>query len=433
MNIGFVSLGCCKNLVDTETMISMVQKAGYTLVADKEEADIVVINTCGFIDDAKEEAINEILETARYKKGRLSQLVVTGCLAQRYAEDIAKELPEVDKIVGVGSFYDIVDILKSDEKMFLGDKNRPCEEHERTLSTPPYSAYIKIAEGCDNNCTYCAIPMIRGKFRSRSMENIKAEAERLLKSGVTEINVVAQDSTRYGIDIYGESRLAELLLMLSEMDFKWIRVLYTYPELLSDKVINVMKEKDNIVNYLDIPFQHISSGVLKRMGRKSTKESTYQLIDKLRKEFGNNITLRTSLMVGFPGETEEDFMELCDFVKYTRFDRMGVFKYSREEGTPAYKLKDQIDEDIKQQRFDCLMEIQNKISEERNLSLIGKNAQVLTEGFEDCFYVGRSRADAPDIDGKVYFVSERDINKGEYVNVRILDAEEYDLVGREEK
>ncbi len=434
MNIGFVSLGCSKNLIDTESMIALVKEAGYNIVSDKESADIIIINTCGFIDDAKEEAINEILETAKYKEeGKLKKLIVTGCLAQRYSKEIETELPEVDKIVGVGSFQDIVKIIEDEGKLFVGEVEKSYKELDRVRSTPHYTAYLKIAEGCDNHCTYCAIPAIRGKYRSRKMEDILAEAEKMVAEGVTEVNIIAQDTTRYGIDLYGESKLAELMSRLAKLNFKWIRVLYTYPELISDELINVFKENDNILNYFDIPLQHVSDGVLKRMGRQSDKKSIYALLDKIRGEI-EDVTLRTSLMVGFPGETDEDFEELCEFVKYARFDRMGVFKYSREEGTPAYKLQNQVDEDIKQQRFDRLMSIQNQISAERNMRCMGKTVEVLAEEFTDEYlYAGRSRADAPDIDGRVYFGSEREIAPGEYVRVKILGAEEYDLMGEEEK
>jgi len=434
MNIGFVSLGCSKNLIDTESMIALVKEAGYNIVSDKESADIIIINTCGFIDDAKEEAINEILETAKYKEeGKLKKLIVAGCLAQRYSKEIETELPEVDKIVGIGSFQDIVKIIEDEGKLFVGEVEKSYKELDRVRSTPPYTAYLKIAEGCDNHCTYCAIPAIRGKYRSRKMEDILAEAGKMVAEGVTEVNIIAQDTTRYGIDLYGESKLAELMSSLAKLNFKWIRVLYTYPELISDELINVFKENDNILNYFDIPLQHVSDGVLKRMGRQSDKKSIYALLDKIRGEI-EDVTLRTSLMVGFPGETDEDFEELCEFVKYARFDRMGVFKYSREEGTPAYKLQNQVDEDIKQQRFDRLMSIQNQISAERNMRCMGKTVEVLAEEFTDEYlYAGRSRADAPDIDGRVYFGSEREIAPGEYVRVKILGAEEYDLMGEEEK
>lgn len=433
MNIGFVSLGCSKNLIDTESMIALVKEAGYTVVSEKEEADIIIINTCGFIDDAKEEAINEILETAQYKEGRLKKLIVTGCLAQRYSKEIEAELPEVDKIVGIGSFQDIVKIIEEEGKLFIGDVETQYKELDRVRSTPPYTAYLKIAEGCDNHCTYCAIPAIRGKYRSRKMEDILAEAEKMVAEGVSEINIIAQDTTRYGIDLYGESKLAELMDKLAKLDFKRIRVLYTYPELISDKLIDVFLNNDNIVKYFDIPLQHISDGVLKRMGRQSNKESTYALIDKIRNKVPG-VTLRTSLMVGFPGETEQDFEELCEFVKHARFDRMGVFRYSREEGTPAYRLPGQLDEEIKQSRYDTLMSIQNEISAQANSLMTGKVVEVLVEGFtDDYLYVGRSAADAPEIDGNVYFGSEREIAPGEYVMIKILGAEEYDLMGEEEK
>ena len=430
MKVGIVSLGCCKNLVDSEIMLGVLNKEGFEITFRAEEAEIVIINTCAFIEGAQQEAIDTILEFASYKETHLKKLIVTGCLSQRYKEEVLALLPEVDAVVGIDEIEKIGEIIKSDEKFFVG---KGCgaypEGTHRILATPPYTAYLKIAEGCDNNCTYCAIPFIRGPFRSRKMEDILSEAETLAKSGVEEIIVVAQDTTRYGEDIYGEGKLSHLLKELCRIEgFHWIRVLYTYPERLSDEVLKVMAEEEKIVKYFDIPIQHISYTVLKRMGRKSSGESIIKLIEKIRKNLPD-ATIRTSLIAGFPGESEEDFEKLYNFVKETRFSRLGVFAYSKEEGTPAEKLSGHLPEEIKKERADKIMLLQQEISREYCKSFVGKEIEVLVEGAIGETYYGRSRGDAPDIDGRVYFLGGGDHLIGGFTKVLIKDSDEYDLKG----
>ncbi len=428
--IGFISLGCSKNLVDTEIMIGLCKEKGYTIVSAPEEADAIIINTCGFIDDAKEEAIAAILDTARLKtEGKLQKLVVTGCLVQRYKDAILEELPEVDLIVGVDEFPKIADLLESSTGNAVSGNTAPYPEGTpRILTTPPFMAYLKIAEGCDNHCTYCAIPSIRGPYRSRKMEDVLSEAKGLYEKGVKELSVVAQDTTRYGEDLYGVPRLAELLKALAEIGFPWIRLFYTYADRIDDALLDVMANYENILPYLDIPIQHIDNTVLRRMGRKDTVEGIRTLLQKIRKKLPGAV-LRTSLIVGFPGETEEAFTSLCDFVKSGAFDRTGVFKYSPEEGTPAARLPDQIEEETKQRRYATLMEIAQSVSENACKAKIGSTFSVLCEGFSDMFYVGRTYGDGAEIDGKVYFTSEQEIEPGTFVNVRILASEEYDIIG----
>ncbi len=432
--IGFISLGCSKNLVDTEIMIGVCKERGFEIVNEPSFADCIVINTCGFIDAAKEEAIETILETATLKtEGKLQKLVVTGCLAQRYKEEILQELPEVDLVVGVDEFPKIADLLKHETGIFVTGNTAPYPEGcPRVLTTPSYMAYLKISEGCDNHCTYCAIPSIRGPYRSRKMDDILKEAAWLYKSGVKELSVIAQDTTRYGEDLEGNSTLPVLLQKLSEIGFSWIRLFYTYADRIDDSLLDVMASCENIVPYLDIPIQHIDNEVLRRMGRRDTKESILSLLSKIRNRLPN-VTLRTSLIVGFPGETDEAFQSLCDFVESGVFDRVGVFRYSPEEGTPAAKLSPQIDDETKNARFETLMSIAKSVSEKACRAKIGTSQKVLTEGFSDMFYVGRTISDGADIDGKVYFTSEEEISPGTFVNVRILNAEEYDIIGEIEK
>ena len=431
--VGFVSLGCSKNLVDTEIMIGQLSAAGYEIVADEQKADIIIVNTCAFIDSAKEEAINTILEMAQLKqRGNLKKLIVTGCLSERYKEEILKEMPEVDAVVGVGRFEEISEVINSDDKIFLG--NKEClypEKAPRIITTPKYMAYLKIAEGCDNNCTYCAIPMIRGKYRSRKIENIIAEAEGLAKNGVKEIIVIAQDTTRYGEDIYKKKMLPALLEKLSLIDgIEWIRVMYAYPERITDELLSVISESEKISSYFDIPLQHINDRILKRMNRKCSKDEIYKLISKIREKIPEAV-LRTSLITGFPGETEEEFNELCDFVKWARFDRLGVFAYSREEGTPADKLDNQLPDTVKAKRADIIMKIQQDISAQKCKKKIGTTERVLVEGIYKDKYVGRTISDAPDIDGKVIFTSDNKIQPGEFVCVKINNSGIYDLIGVE--
>jgi len=428
--IGFISLGCSKNLVDTEIMIGLCRESGYEIVNTPENADIIIINTCGFIDAAKEEAISTILEVASLKKtGFLRKLVVTGCLAQRYEKDILEELPEVDLVVGVNEFPKITELLKANIRSAVTRNDAPYPEGlPREITTPPYMAYLKIAEGCDNHCTYCAIPSIRGPYRSRKMEDILAEAQTLFNAGVKELCVVAQDTTRYGEDLYGAPAIAKLLDSIAKIGFPWIRLFYTYAELIDDALLGVMEKHDNILPYLDIPIQHIDNYVLRRMGRRDTAEQIKELIQKIRNRLPNAV-LRTSLIVGFPGENENAFSSLCDFVKKGNFDRVGVFRYSAEDGTPAARLPEQIDDATKDIRYETLMSIAQEVSKNACLSKIGTVQTVLTEGFSDLFYVGRSTADGPEIDGKVYFTSENELAPGTFVKVKILGAEEYDLIG----
>lgn len=438
VRVGMVSLGCPKNLVDAESMIYDLREAGYQIVPDAALADIVIVNTCGFIESAKQEAIDTILEFCTLKdEGRIKAVVVTGCLAERYREEILSEIPEVNAVVGIGKNSEICDIVKrladgESDIMTFDDKEKLCIEGRRIISTEHY-AYLKIAEGCSNCCTYCAIPSIRGKLRSRSIESILDEAKWLAKAGITEIILVAQDTTNYGFDLYGEPRLAALLEELCKIDgIKWIRTLYCYPERITDELLDVMAKEDKIVKYLDIPLQHCNGDILKAMNRRGDNASLRALIEKIRARIPD-ITLRTTLIAGFPGETQEQFEELCRFVKDVRFDKLGCFAYSAEEGTPAEKLPDQVDFKTKEERCDEIMNEQMLISYELNEKKIGNTYEVVCEGFDryaECYF-GRGRADAPEIDGKIFFTSAdgRKFKVGEYVNVTIDDVLDYDLIG----
>ncbi|MBR6524321.1 MAG: 30S ribosomal protein S12 methylthiotransferase RimO [Clostridia bacterium] len=435
LKIGFVSLGCPKNLTDTETMIGIVAE-DHEIVANPEDADIIIINTCGFIDDAKQESIDTIIEMGKYKEmGSLSKLVVTGCLAQRYADEIFDELPEVDAVVGTSGYNDIKDIIEqvlADQKVrHLPDINREIKtDAERILATPPYSAYLKIADGCDNKCTYCIIPKLRGKYRSRPIENIISEAEKLAEKGVTELILIAQDTSNYGVDLYDRQSLHILIEELSKIEkIKWIRVHYCYPEYIYPELIDVMAKNEKVCKYLDIPIQHASDAVLKRMGRKTTRNECETLIKTLREKIPE-IVLRSTFITGFPGETEEDFAELYDFIEKMRFDRVGVFSYSAEEGTAAAKLPGQIEQEIKDKRRNKLMMLQQKISYECNQKKIGTIITVLTEEMMGGQYVGRTMGDSPEIDGSVIF-DGGDIKAGEYVKVKITHADQYDLKGEQ--
>lgn len=436
VKIGFVSLGCNKNLCDTENMMGILLEGGFDITPNPKEAEVIVVNTCGFIESAQQESIDAILEMAQHKEDRCKLLVVCGCLAQRFSEDIRAEMPEVDVIVGTTAFDEILEAvqkgLHGEKKAYIYDIDKDVEENlPRIRTTPRYTAYLKIAEGCDNRCTYCAIPYIRGKYRSRSEENILAEAEALAKDGVREIIVVAQDTTRYGIDLYGEKRISSLLRKLCNIDgIEWVRVHYSYPEELDEKLIDTIKNEEKIVKYLDIPVQHGSDSVLKRMGRKTTRKKLEALIKKLRTEIPD-ITLRTSIITGFPGETEEEFSELCSFLETARFDRVGVFAYSQEEGTPAAKMKDQLPQEIKEKRRDAVMELSQRISLSRNESMVGKTLKVITEGFEDNLYYGRSGGESIEIDPKIYFGAHRELSEGDFVEVMIKSADIYDLYGEE--
>ena len=443
MKVGFVSLGCPKNQIDTEVMLREVAAAGYEITPDETEADIVIINTCGFIESAKREAIDNILDIAWLKKKHtLKAIVVTGCLAERYREEIFEQFPEVDALLGVGSIHNIVEAIeavtvkkkKASKAKYSSfeDKETVRLGGERILTTPEYAAYIKVAEGCDNRCAYCAIPSIRGKFRSRTIEDIVAEAKELDALGVRELTVVAQDTTRYGVDIYGEYSLAKLLRAITaETKIPWIRLLYCYPDKVTDELIAEMRDNDRILKYIDMPIQHISDNMLRAMNRHGDSALIKEVISKLRREIPD-IVIRTTFIVGFPGETEEDFRELCEFVSETKFERAGAFAYSREEDTPAYDFPDQIDEQIKQDRVDILMREQMAISEEKNEAMLGKTITVLCEDFDAVSetHFGRSAADAPEIDGKVYFKSDKRIAPGSFVKVKIREVLDYDLVGR---
>ena len=426
-----VSLGCSKNLVDSEIMTGELIKNGFEITGDAESADVIAVNTCAFIDEAKSEAIDTILEMNSYReRGRLKKLIVTGCLVERYKDEILRELPEVDAIVGVSRFDEIASVIKDEGDTFLGNENAAYpEQAKREISTPFYTAYLKIAEGCDNNCTYCAIPKIRGRFRSRKIEDITAEARRLAEDGVIELNVIAQDTAYYGTDLYGEPRIAELLDELCTIDgIEWIRVLYMYPERIDEKLLNVFLKNKKLARYFDIPIQHINDEILKKMGRKTCRSEIVGKIKLIRKMLPDAV-LRTSLIAGFPGETESQHEELCEFIREVKFDRLGVFAYSREEGTPAYKLPGQLDEEIKLLRRDRLMEIQNGVSKELCKRFIGKALPVLAEEMINGVMCGRSIYDAPEVDGNVYFEGGTEKMLGEIRNVLIKDADDYDLIG----
>lgn len=435
MKVGFISLGCPKNQLDTEVMLHELLSAGYEITADETEADVVVINTCGFIESAKKEAIDNILDVAWLKENReLRAIVVTGCLAERYRDEIMKEMPEVDAVLGVGSIHNIVEavdtVLGGEKYTSFEDKDCVRLGGDRVLTTPEYAAYLKIAEGCDNRCTYCAIPYIRGRFRSRPMEDIIREAKELEGLGVKELTLVAQDTTRYGQDIYGKYSLAELLHRLTEeTDIPWLRILYCYPDKITDELVEEMKSNDRVLKYIDLPMQHISDGVLKRMNRHGGAELIRSVVARLRAEIPD-VVIRTTFIVGFPGETDEDFAELCDFVNEQRFEHVGVFTYSREEGTPAYRME-QVDEQVKLDRYDIIMRDQLGINEENNEKKLGTTVRVLCEGYDAVgeVYYGRSAADAPDVDGKIYFVGKRGIVPGSFVDVKIEKVVEYDLCG----
>ena len=436
LKIALESLGCSKNLVDAEIMMGILNKKGYKLVGNMEEADIALVNTCGFIESAKQESIDTIIEIASLKEtGNLKLLIVTGCLAQRYSDELKEEIPEIDAIVGTGSYQNIDEIVASLEKenkiVSLNDIEFVYNEDlPRYVSTPSYMAYLKISEGCDKHCTYCIIPKLRGKQRSRKLEDIVNEAKDLASRGVKELVVIAQDSTMYGSDIYGKAVLPELLEKLAQIEgIKWIRIMYSYPESITEDLVKVIKKYDNICNYFDMPIQHASNKILKLMNRHTTKEDILAKIEMIR----NNIpdaTLRTTIITGFPGETEEDFEEVIEFIKEVKFDRLGAFAYSREEGTAADKLPGHIDQEIKEQRRDRLMMVQQGISQEVMATKIGKTFEVLIEEqIEKNVYMGRTQGDAEEIDSIVYVKSKEQLHAGDFVMVKINNALEYDLMG----
>ncbi len=434
--VGFISLGCSKNLVDTEVMLRKLHDAGFEITPDETEAEIIVINTCGFIESAKQEAIDNILDAAKLKEwGKCRHIIATGCLVERYREEVMNELPEIDALVGVGSISDIAEaceaIMRGEKYTSFKDKNTSKLGGDRILTADEHSAYLKIAEGCDNKCTYCAIPLIRGKFRSRTVEDIVAEARDLEALGVKELNLIAQDTSRYGLDIYGEYSLAKLVREICKAtDIPWIRLLYCYPDKITDELIEEMRNNPRLLKYMDIPIQHISDSVLSRMNRHGGRDLICETVKKLRERVPG-VILRTTAMVGFPGETEEDFTELCEFIKEAKFDRFGAFTYSEEEGTAAAEFDGRVDPQTKQDRYDILMQTQLTVTEEQNESKIGNTYTVICDGFDTVaeIYYGRSYQDAPDVDGRVYFTSKKKVDVGQFVDVKITEAIDYDLVG----
>lgn len=434
--VGIISLGCPKNQVDGEVMLEKLNKSGFDIAQSIEDSDVMIINTCGFIEDAKREAIETILEVAEYKKaGLISAIVVTGCLAERYQDEILKEIPEVDSVIGIGADRDIVKVCQKAligvQTSFYPDKKYLLLEGDRMLSTPPHWAYLKISDGCDNKCSYCAIPGIRGGYIERDMESIIAEANKLAASGVKELIIIAQDTTKYGLKLYGEYKLAELLKELVKIDgIEWIRLFYCYPDRVTDELIDVIASEEKVCSYIDIPLQHCNNDILKSMNRYGSYDSLKNLLTKMKTKIPN-LSLRTTFMVGFPGETEEQFEELCRFVKDIEFDKMGCFTYSPEEDTPAFDFDNQIDEDIKKRRAEVLMDIQYSITENANKKRIGNIYKVVVDEKDGDKYIGRSYLDSPEIDSGIIITSERALSSGEFINVKITDYDGYDLIGVE--
>ena len=433
--IGMISLGCAKNQINAEQMLFLLRVAGYEILPDPDGADLVIINTCGFIEDAKTEAIDNILAMGELKKeGRVGKILVTGCLAQRYQMEIVQEMPEVDGVLGTGSYYDIVSavgkVLSGETVAEFGDINANLPEPQRILTTPEHYAYLRIAEGCDNHCAFCIIPKLRGRYRSRPMEELVKEAQDLAESGVKELIVIAQDTSRYGIDLYGERKLAELLKKLCAIDgFVWVRVHYLYPDEMSDELIDVLASEPKIVKYLDIPIQHINDNILRAMNRRGNGEYVKQLLTKLRERIPG-LVLRTSLITGLPGEGEEEFQQLCAFLKEFKLERAGTFAFSPEEGTKAAQM-DYPDTEIARERAEIVNELQSRIMDEYNASCEGKTMQVLCEGYdpdEECYY-GRTYADSPDIDGRIWFTASRHIKTGDFVDVCVVGAYDGELTG----
>ncbi|RJW75269.1 30S ribosomal protein S12 methylthiotransferase RimO [Coprococcus sp. AF38-1] len=433
MKVLLISLGCDKNLVDSEVMLGLLNKAGHQLTNDETEADVVVVNTCAFISDAKEESINTIIEMGELKKtGKLKKLIVAGCLSQRYKDEIMKELPEIDVIIGATNYDKIVEAIGTDEESIVDDINyTPRPIAERIVTTNASMAYFKIAEGCNKLCTYCIIPHIRGRYRSMPMDSLIASAEKLASDGIKELVLVAQETTLYGVDLYGEKKLPELLTKLSDIEgIEWIRLLYCYPEEITDKLIEVMATNPKICHYVDIPIQHSENAILKRMGRRTSREDIVELVGRLRTAMPD-IAIRTTLISGFPGETQELHDGLVDFVDECEFDRLGVFTYSPEEGTPAAEYEDQVDGELAVKWRDEIMELQQEISYEKNQQMIGSTQKVLIEGYlvDDDVYVGRTYRDAPGVDGIVFVSAPYELISGSFVDVKITEANEYDLTG----
>ena len=439
MKVAFISLGCAKNLVNTEQMMALTRDAGYELVSDPEGADVAVLNTCGFIDSAKSEAIQNILELAALKDaGKLGKLLVAGCLSQRYQSELEQEMPEVDGVLGTGSYTDIVSALEEvtagGHPRRFGDIDHTEEDGARVVSTPPYTAYLKIAEGCDNRCSYCIIPYLRGRYRSRSMESLLAEAKALADRGVQELIVIAQDITRYGTDLYGRRRLGELLTELCKLPFHWVRLHYLYPDEVDDDLIDVIAREHKILRYIDIPLQHINDGILKAMNRRSTKAEIIALLHKLRQRLPG-LVLRTSLICGLPGEGEAEFEELCQFLQDAGIERAGIFQFSPEEGTPAAVMEHQVEPEVAARRVELLVELQSRVMDAYNESRLGETLEVLCEGFDPDMgcYAGRSYADSPDVDGRVFFTAAGLVPAGSFVNVRITGTSDGDLTGEIEE
>ena len=439
MKVAFVSLGCAKNLVNTEQMMALTRAAGHTVTGEPEGADIAVLNTCGFIDSAKSEAIQNILELAALKdQGKLGKLLVTGCLSQRYQDELTKEMPEVDGVMGTGSYTDIVSALEElaagGHPWRFGDISRTDEDGERLVTTPSYTAFLKIAEGCDNRCAFCIIPYLRGRYRSRTMEALLEEAKALADRGVKELIVIAQDITRYGIDLYHKQMLGELLNELCKLPFHWIRLHYLYPDILGDDLIEVIARQPKIVKYIDIPLQHSNDRILKAMNRHTTNAQIRALLGKLRERIPG-VVLRTSLICGLPGEGEAEFEELCQFLRESAIERAGIFQFSPEEGTPAAEMEDQVDPDVAQRRVEQLVELQSRVMDHWNEQRLGETMEVLCEGFDPDMgcYVGRTYADSVDVDNHVYFTAAGLIPAGEFVNVRITGTQDGDLTGEIEE
>lgn len=440
INVGFIGLGCEKNTVNTEKMIAACRAKGYNIVSDLDQTQVAVINTCGFIESAKQEALETIFEVAQLKaEGKVQKIIAAGCLVQRYQKEIAAEIPEVDGFLGVGSFQRVADAVEqvlAGERVEWYDSNENLQlEGERVLTSPPETAYLKIADGCNNRCSYCCIPAIRGPYRSRTMENIVAEAQKLVQGGCKELILIAQDTTNYGIDLYGERKLPQLIKEVLKIEgLCWLRLLYLYPDKITRELVDLFATEEKLLPYIEMPIQHAVGSVLKRMNRPGDAQSLLKTVETLRAKIPN-VVLRTTLIVGFPGETEQEFEELCHFVRAAKFDKLGVFCYSREEDTPAYDMPNQVPDEVKERRRDVIETIQADVVEQKQQQLIGKTLTVLAEGFDrfgECWY-GRSYMEAPDIDGKVFFNGSGSVAAGDFVKVTIEETMDFDLIGRIEE